>query len=126
MKALLIALLLLPLPALADCSAMFGGWSYHLDQSAEPNETHSMYGLACKRWSAMTFTNSRYKESYGIGYEKPLGGVFSAYGALWTGYDEYTIARPVLAARARLTAGRLSVVATTAIKVSTLHLEWRL
>ena len=73
----------------------------------------------------MTFTNSHGREAYGVGYEYPLKHGFSAYGAIWTGYDGWDYGRPVGGLRYRLDVGPVSLVGTTAIKVSTLHLEWR-
>lgn len=130
MKPLLATLLLLPVLASADCSLMAGGWSYHLDRTVDWNEEHHMVGIACKRWSAMKFTNSHYRESYGVGYEYPLsrhGSLdFSAYAAVWTGYEDWEYGRPVGGLRARWSIGRFSVVGTTAVEVNTLHLEWRI
>lgn len=125
MKTLIAALLLAPALATADCSLIGGGWSYHLDRTVDWNEEHHMVGVACKRWSAMTFTNSHGRESYGVGYEKPLTGPFSLYAAVWTGYEDWEYGRPVGGVRARWNIGRFAVVGTTAVEVSTLHFEWR-
>lgn len=126
MKTLLATLLLLPAIAAADCSLLFGGWSHHADQSNSPNETHDMIGVQCKGISAMKFTNSHYREAYGVGYDyvwRSFGRVdVGAYAALWTGYDEAVT--PIGGIRARVNIGRFSIVGTTAGAVSTAHFEF--
>lgn len=109
-----------------------GGWSYHMDRDKYPNETHGMVGLAYKGWSAIHFTNSFDRESWGVGYEwlpityrnVQVGG----YAALWTGYEEegYKHARPMAALRGTVWLDRFGVAVSTAFTVTTLHLEWRL
>ena len=127
MKTLITALLLAPAIATADCSLLFGGWSYHADRSKEYNETHDMLGIQCNGISAMKFTNSYHREAYGVGYDyvwRSFGRVdVGAYAALWTGYEE--AATPIGGLRARVNVGRFAVVGTTAGAVSTLHLEYR-
>lgn len=107
----------------ATCALILGGWSYHLDRSVDWTETHKAIGLSCNRWSAMAFTNSEGSEAYGAGYEYPLGNGFSAYAAVWTGYEGWDYGRPVGGLRYRWQAGPLALVATTAVEVSVLHVE---
>lgn len=109
--------------ATATCALMLGAWSYHLDRTRDWNESHHMVGVTCDRWSAMTFRNSHDRESYGIGYEYPLSGAFSAYAGVWTGYEDWEYGRPVGGLRARYSAGRFGLVVTTAIEVTTVHFE---
>jgi hypothetical protein len=120
-------MLMLPALAAADCSILFGGWSYHADREQDYNETHDMIGVQCRGVSAMKFTNSYDKEAYGVGYDytwRTFGPVaVGAYAAVWTGYRDALT--PVGGLRARYTIGRFSVVATTALAVTTAHLEWR-
>ena len=129
MKRILAALLMIPALASADCSLMAGGWSYHLDRTVDWNEEHHMVGVQCKRWSAMTFRNSYDRESYGVGYEYPLsqrGNLeYSAYAAIWTGYEDWEYGRPVGGLRARYRMGRFAAVVTTAVEVTTLHFEFK-
>jgi len=108
---------------------IFGGWSYHADREYDYNETHDMIGIQCHGVSAMRFTNSYGDEAYGIGYDwvgYRKGPVeLGAYAGVWTGYDDYDYGMPVGGVRARVNVGPAALVVTTAVEVSTLHLEWR-
>lgn len=129
MKIAILALAILPTVCFAECSILFAGHSYHMDRTVDWNEEHHMVGIQCKRWSAMTFRNSYDRESYGIGYEYPLsqrGNLeYSAYAAIWTGYEDWEYGRPVGGLRARYRIGRFAAVVTTAVEVTTLHFEMR-
>lgn len=113
--------------ATLTCALIIGGWSYHADRSYDYNENHRALGVQCSGISAMAFTNSYGQESYGAGYEhifRDYGRFqFGAYGGIWTGYDDYPDGMPVGGLRMRVTEGRFSAVVTTAIEVTTLHVE---
>lgn len=126
----LVGLMFLGTPAQADDWKLIGGgWSHHLDQSDNPTETHDMIGLSYKGASAMRFTNSEGHEAYGVGYEYlpwTCGGLeLGGYAGGWTGYEDVDLLI-VGGARATYTLGNLGLSVTTAIKVTTFHLEWRL
>lgn len=113
-----------------DARVIAGGWSYHIDRSAE-NETHNAIGLQCDGWSALTFKNSNGDNAFALGREVmpwSRGSIsWGGYGGAWFGYfPEQEIAFiPVIAARARWQpAKHFAVSLTSVVAVSTLHLEW--
>lgn len=127
-----VTLVFLGTPALSDdWKLLGGGWSHHLNKSKNPNETHNMVGIQYNGVSFIKFENSEYHEAYGLGYEYlpwSYGPVnVGGYAALWTGYRDYSIARPVAGLRATVDlTNRFSVSVTSAVSVTTVHLEWRL
>lgn len=104
---------------------LVGAWSYHLNRSVEYNESHDLIGIRYRDFSVIKFTNSDYRESYGVGRFIPVttwrGVALGAYVGAWTGYDEPV--RPVVGATATVRWGPLSAVLTSAVLVNTLHFE---
>lgn len=135
MKNPLVLLLLLTIPCVSVASTgcdrlLFGGWSHHTDTSYEYNESHNMIGIQCNSISAMHFSNSYGEESYGIGYDwvgYKAGPIeLGAYAGLWSGYEGYDYGRPVAGVRGKFNVGKFSIVLTSVVKISTIHLEFRL
>lgn len=119
-------------PAGADTRIIAGGWSHHLN-SGDYNEDHRAVGVHYNGWSAISFTNSYDDPAVGIGREWMGGrrGAFEGglYVAAWFGYlpDNQAAFIPVVALRGRWNVTeRFAVVASTAVAISTLHLEFRL
>ncbi len=120
----------------------FGGWSHHQGLSEDTydyNESHDIFGISCDNFSVMSFKNSYYEDSFGVGYETPrfwqgrwghLRADVNAYVAVWTDYyddgftDEGLL--PVGGLRASAYIDRFRVAITSAYYVTTLHFELRL
>lgn len=112
----------------------FGGWSYH-STGGDYNQDHKMIGLTCDNWSVINFTNSHYKDSWGVGYTtdpfyNKWGVNVGFYVAAWSGYKDKTGLKsdivPVGGFRFSKDIKRFRIAVTTAIFVHTLHFEWRI
>lgn len=94
MKYLLLALILVSTLATADdtkVSYITGGWSHHLFDHDDYNDTHNINGLGVETENyyaqAVQFKNSFYYDAYSVAAGKKFGS-FVVGAAISTGYDK--------------------------------------
>lgn len=125
MKYLLLALILVSAAVNADdvkVSYVTGGWSHHLFDHDDYNDTHNINGLGVETENyyvqAVQFKNSFYYDAYSVAAGKKLGS-FVIGAAIATGYDKaglsnvgrFAVAPAIMYAPDALKALRLNLVA---------------